>query len=64
MHKELYRAFLVRCWEEQRTVSEQGSRWRFSIETVGREKRQRSFVRLEDLFTYLKGQVECEGKVE
>jgi len=63
VRKALYQAFLVRCWEERDAHPGQ-ARWRFSVETVGRDKRQRSFVCLEDLFTYLKGQVGGEGKVE
>lgn len=41
-----YRAFLVRCWQEE------GS-WRFSIETVGRQQQRRGFSVFQELFDYL-----------
>lgn len=56
--KKPYKAFLLRCWEEREASLDRKPRWRFSIEEVGREKRQRGFHQLQDLLTFLEQQME------
>jgi hypothetical protein len=45
-----YRAFLLRCWQED--VNEE-SHWRFTLVQMGEEGGKRGFACLEDLVTYL-----------
>jgi hypothetical protein len=49
-----YRAYLVRCWQEGEPSCDEGHRWRFSVEEVLHERRQRGFSGLEALLAFLR----------
>ncbi len=51
MHgKSAYKAFLLRCWQEQ---TGNAPLWRFSLEEIGGDRKRRGFARKEDLFKFL-----------
>ena len=45
-----YRAFLLRCWQDEEDGE---SRWRFTLVEAGDEGGKRGFARLEDVVAYL-----------
>jgi hypothetical protein len=47
-----YRAYLVRCWRDKSSSDEEFP-WRFSVEEVLHERRQKGFSNLEALFAFL-----------
>ena len=50
-----YHAYLLRCWQE----SDSGeSAWRFTLVGVGEEHTPKGFASLEDLFAYLRAELE------
>ena len=53
-----YRAYLLRCWQEE--VGEE-AHWRFTLVRPGEEHAQRGFASLEDLFSYLRKELENEA---
>jgi hypothetical protein len=58
----MYQAYLLRCWREEQAVPEGPSPWRFSVEEVLHERRQRGFASLESLLAFL--QAELAGAEE
>jgi rRNA maturation protein Nop10 len=56
---ELYRAYLLRCWQEGDVATDKELPWRFSVEDVFGERRRQGFVSLEALVAFLK--VELKG---
>ena len=46
-----YRAFLLRCWQDEEDGE---SRWRFTLLEAGDEGGKRGFACLEELVTYLR----------
>ena len=50
-----YRAFLLRCWQEE---AGGGAPWRFTLAEVGEERTRQCFASLEDLFSYLRAELE------
>ena len=46
-----YRAFLLRCWQDEEDGE---SRWRFTLVEAGDEGGKRGFARLEDLTAFLR----------
>ncbi len=53
-----YRAFLLRCWKEEDTTSDEGVVWRITLVQTGGKERRRGFACLEDLFAFLKLELE------
>lgn len=58
VNRSNYRVFLVRCWKEIDSSVPVGEAWRFTLVQVGEDERKRGFARLEDLFTFLRDQLE------
>jgi hypothetical protein len=52
--KELYRAYLLRCWQEGDVGTDQELFWRFSVEDVFGERRRQGFGSLESLVAFLR----------
>ena len=46
-----YRAYLLRCWQEE---TGGGAPWRFTLVGVGEGYTQKAFANLEDLTTFLR----------
>jgi len=60
----LYRAYLLRCWQEGEAAPGEEPRYRFSVEEVLHERRQRGFDGLEALLAFLRAELtggEAEG---
>jgi CRISPR/Cas system endoribonuclease Cas6 (RAMP superfamily) len=51
---ELYRAYLLRCWQERDAGTDQEPLWRFSVEDVFGERRPQGFGSLEALIEFLR----------
>ena len=51
---ELYRAYLLRCWQEGDAEIDQEPLWRFSVEDVFGERRRQGFGSLEALIEFLR----------
>jgi hypothetical protein len=51
------RAYLLRCWQEGETAPGQEPRWRFWLEEVLQERRQKGFGNLEALFAFLRAEL-------
>ena len=51
-----YRAYLVRCWRDKSSPDEEHP-WRFLVEEVLHERRQKGFGRLEALFAFLQAEL-------
>lgn len=47
-----HRAYLVRCWQEGSNALDGKPLWRFSVEELLHERRQRGFSSLEALIAY------------
>jgi hypothetical protein len=56
------RTYLLRCWREGKTVPGQEPRWRFWLEEVLHERRQKGFGSLGALFAFLR--TELSGSAE
>ena len=50
-----YRAYLLRCWQEE---VDGESLWRFTLVGVGEEHAPKGFASLEDLFSHLRAELE------
>ena len=50
-----YRAYLLRCWQEE---IDGELLWRFTLVQAGEEHTQKGFASLEDLFAYLRAELE------
>ncbi|MCP4419277.1 MAG: hypothetical protein GY805_21900 [Chloroflexi bacterium] len=50
-----YRAFLMRCWRE-------GNRWRFTVESIGQDRKQHGFISLEMMITFLREHLASEDE--
>lgn len=48
--KSAYKAFLLRCWQEQ---TGNAPLWRFSLEEIGGDRKRRGFAHKEDLVKFL-----------
>lgn len=51
---ELYRAYLLRCWQEGDVGTDRETLWRFSVEDVFGERRRQGFGSLEALVAFLR----------
>jgi CRISPR/Cas system endoribonuclease Cas6 (RAMP superfamily) len=51
---ELYRAYLLRCWQEGDAGTDREPLWRFSVEDVFGERRRQGFGSLEALIEFLR----------
>lgn len=51
------RTYLLRCWQERETASGQEPRWRFWMEEISHERRQKGFGSLEALFAFLRAEL-------
>ena len=51
---ELYRAYLLLCWQEGGVGTDQEPLWRFSVEDVFGERRRQGFGNLEALVAFLR----------
>ena len=51
---ELYRAYLLRCWQEGDVGTDQEPLWRFSMEDVFGERHRQGFGSLEALVAFLR----------
>ena len=49
-----YRAYLLRCWQEGEAAPGQESHWRFWVEEILYERRQKGFSNLGTLFAFLR----------
>ena len=49
-----YQAYLVRCWRD-------GQAWRFSLESIGRDRRRLGFNRLDELMAHIQANLAKEG---
>jgi hypothetical protein len=56
------RAYLLRCWQEGEAASVEGFSWRFWVEEISHERRQKGFGSLETLFAFF--QAELAGDEE
>jgi len=52
-----YRAYLLRCWQEGKAPPGEVSLWRFSVEEILRERRQKGFGNLGALFAFLQAEL-------
>jgi hypothetical protein len=55
--KAVYQAYLLRCWREGQTAPRGSYPWRFSVETILPERRQRGFADLEALVAFLQDEL-------
>jgi hypothetical protein len=53
----LSRAYLLRCWQEGEVLPGQTPRWRFRVEEVAPERRQRGFGSLDALIAFLRAEL-------
>ncbi len=51
------RAYLLRCWREGETAGGKEPIWRFSLEEVLRERRQKGFSSLRELIGFLQAEL-------
>jgi hypothetical protein len=58
--KDVYHAFLLRCWREEQ-ASPGSSQWRFSVEEVLGERRKQGFADLEALLAFLRAELAGNG---
>jgi hypothetical protein len=58
---ELYRAYLLRCWQEGDGGAYEGRLWRFAVEEISGERRRRGFGSFQALVAFLKGELTREG---
>jgi hypothetical protein len=58
---ELYRAYLLRCWQERDGETDKGPLWRFAVEEIFGERRQHGFASLEALVAFLKVEMTSGG---
>ena len=56
---ENYRAFLLRCWQEADASPAGQAAWRFTLVQLGQEETKKGFASLEDLITYLQGELDA-----
>ncbi len=54
----LYRAFVVRCWQEGLPASEQAPAWRFALVEIGGGADPRGFADYDELAAFLKRQLD------
>jgi hypothetical protein len=58
---ELYRAYLLRCWQERDGGAYEGRLWRFTVEEIFGERRRHGFASLEALASFLRVELTREG---
>ena len=58
-----YRAYLLRCWQEGEVAPGQESHWRFWVEEILYERRQKGFSNLGALFAFLQAEL-VDGEAE
>jgi hypothetical protein len=58
----MYQAYLLRCWREEQAAPDGKPGWRFSVEEVLHERRQRGFTSLESVLGYLQAEL-AAGRV-
>jgi hypothetical protein len=59
---QLYRAYLLRCWQERDIAQDGGARWRFSLEEVLHKEPRQGFESLETLVAFLQDELINEQK--
>ena len=57
---ELYRAYLLRCWQEGDVATDNEPLWRFCVEDVFGERRRQGFGSLEALVAFLRVELTVE----
>ena len=57
-----YRAYLLRCWQEQPVSLDEAPLWRFMLQEISGEQPQRSFGSFEELVAFLSVEVVGESK--
>jgi hypothetical protein len=55
--KDLHRAYLLRCWQEEASDPNGTPGWRFSVEEVLHERQRRGFDSLEALVAFLRDEL-------
>jgi hypothetical protein len=55
---EIYRAFLLRCWQEADAGPAGDAAWRFTLVQLGQGQTRKGFACLEDLVAYLRGELD------
>ncbi len=55
--RQAHRAYLLRCWQEEKATPGQEPRWRFSVEEVLHERRRKGFDSLEALVAFLRAEL-------
>ena len=58
-----YRSYLLRCWQEARTDSEQPMHWRFMLQEVVDAQNRYAFGSLEQLVDFLRRELSVEAAV-
>jgi len=56
-----YRAYLLRCWQED---VDGVATWRFTLVRAGEERNQKGFASLEDMYAYLRVELENRDSIE
>ena len=51
------RAYLLRCWQEGKAVTDGKPQWRFSLQEVFHERRRWGFTSLESLLVFLRAEL-------
>jgi hypothetical protein len=54
----LNHAYLVRCWQEGKAVTDGKPQWRFSLEEVLHERRRFGFTSLKELVAFLESELD------
>ena len=57
-----YRAFLLRCWQEEGSDLSGEPSWRFALVKLGGKHCRRGFSCLEDMTAYLEEELQAAGK--
>lgn len=56
-----YRAYLLRCWQEERPAAGEDRCWRFLVEEVLQQGPQQGFDDLDGLVAFLRAELTDEG---
>ena len=55
--KRPYRAYLLRCWREEKAAPGKEPLWRFSVEEILHERRRKGFNNLGALIAFLQAEL-------
>jgi hypothetical protein len=63
--KHPHRTYLIRCWQNGETAPGQEPSWRFWMEEIAHERRQKGFSSLEALFAFFEAELSGDsGKAD